>query len=266
MSSQNLIVIDSDSSTKSGRSRKKQKLDRNDDKNGSVLSYGDMKLDDFLKHTDLHKWRYVIDIVSGEQLEAIQILIDERHLAQEEMAEKEMKKLQDKADKEIKEGKVQIKKERQTDGSCDATTSESDVSCRNGWSTDFVIMVGNEKRKMQLLVESETCGDSVMGDVSSTEGSIVELEVQKPPVPVYDLESNNKSVSTDKIFASFTEGEILSLAPASECNIISSDGTVTVSDGSANVATTESTGSEQCQPTDSTEVNIKANKSSRNTV
>ena len=62
-----------------------------------------------MKDPDINKWRYVIDVVSDKDIEAIQILIDERRLAEEEKEKKEMEKQKKKALKEFREGKVNIK-------------------------------------------------------------------------------------------------------------------------------------------------------------
>ena len=55
-------------------------------------------------------------MISDEEVEAIQILIDERHLAEEEKEQKDVAKQQKKAMQEFKQGKTSIKAERQTDG------------------------------------------------------------------------------------------------------------------------------------------------------
>ena len=44
--------------------------------------------EEFMRDPDINKWRYVVDVVSDKDIEAIQILIDERRLAEEEKEKK----------------------------------------------------------------------------------------------------------------------------------------------------------------------------------
>ena len=122
-------------------------------------------LNDFLKKKDLKKWHYVIDMVSPEDIEAIDILITQRR-----------NEVEASLDKEIKEEPV-LKDGKQTDGSCDRTTgSGTDVTdatdatdatdtqkgkqhkkriCRK-LNKEFIVYVGEERTKMRLV----ECSDS----------------------------------------------------------------------------------------------------------
>ena len=118
-------------------------------------------LDAFLKRKDLKKWHYFIDMLSPEDIEAIDILITQRRHEEEEALAKEIKKEQEEDKPVLKDGK-------QTDGSCDRTTgSGTDVTdpkegkqhkkrIRRKLNKEFIVYVGEEKRKM-CLVE---CTDS----------------------------------------------------------------------------------------------------------
>ena len=113
-----------------------------------------------MKDPDVNKWRYVVDVVSDKDIEAIQILIDERRLAEEEKERKDIEKQQKKAMKEFRDGEVNIKSERQTDSSCDkmetgsSTDSSSDKrkTCQKELSKEFYVYtyVGNQKRMLKL--------------------------------------------------------------------------------------------------------------------
>ena len=89
---------------------------------------GIFTLEEFLRDKDINKWRYIVDVIRDEDVEAIDNLIAERHLAEAEKERKELEKEQKKAMKEFKDGKIQIKSERQTDGSCDKTETSSTVT------------------------------------------------------------------------------------------------------------------------------------------
>ena len=135
-----------------------------------------MTLDEFLKHDDLKKWRYIIDIVKEDDVEALQILIDERRLAEDEQKEKQMTKIDKKAKQEIAEGKIKIKQEKQTDGSCDKTSSEESstsnsqkTSCRKKLPKEFFVYtyVGNEKKKLKLVeMDTTQSGEASSQDLS----------------------------------------------------------------------------------------------------
>ena len=71
-------------------------------------------LNEFLKKKDLKKWHQVIDMLSSEDLEAIDILITQRRSEEEAALDKEIK--------EEPEQKPVLKGGKQTDGSCDRTT------------------------------------------------------------------------------------------------------------------------------------------------
>ena len=135
---------------------------RGDDSSASSSDATVLTFEQFMRDPDLKKWQYVIDVISDEEVEAIQILIDERHLAEKEKEQKDIERQQKKAQQEVKKGKTGIKAERQTDGSCDKTESSSGSStdssvgqkkCRKKLAKEFVVytMVGNEKRMLKLI-------------------------------------------------------------------------------------------------------------------
>ena len=68
-----------------------------------------LTFEEFLRDKDVKKWRYLIDLISDEDIEAIQICIDERRRAEEEKEEKDIAKQQKKALKEFNDGKINIK-------------------------------------------------------------------------------------------------------------------------------------------------------------
>ena len=72
-------------------------------------------LNDFLKKKDLKKWIYVIDMVSPEDIEVIDILITQRRNEAEASLDKEIKEEPEGEKPVLKDGK-------QTDDSCDRTT------------------------------------------------------------------------------------------------------------------------------------------------
>ena len=121
-------------------------------------------------------------MISDEDVEAIQILIDERRLAEEEKEQKDVAKQQKKAIQELKQGKTSIKAEHQTDGSCDKTESGSSTDssvgqkkCRKKLLKEFVVytMVGNE-RKMLKLIEMDTDDTSLASGLFMTDKSDVD--------------------------------------------------------------------------------------------
>ena len=134
-------------------------------------------LNEFLKKKDLKKWHQVIDMLSSEDLEAIDILITQRRSEEEAALDKEIK--------EEPEQKPVLKGGKQTDGSCDRTTGtatdatdETDTDtkeekkhkkriCRK-LNREFIVYVGEERTKM-CLVE---CSDS--NNVCETSGSASE--------------------------------------------------------------------------------------------
>ena len=131
---------------------------------------GDYTVDELLKLDGLHKWRYVVDMASNEDCEALEILIIERRQAVAAELEKQIKK--EKIDPNSKDPLV-IKEEKQTDGSCDHTSSlegtekqmtdatdptDSDTSVqvkqkkvRRKLNKEFVMFVGDEKRRIKIL-------------------------------------------------------------------------------------------------------------------
>ena len=144
--------------------------------NGSVekkKGLGDYTVDELLKLDGLHKWRYVVDMASNEDCEALEILITERRQAVAAELEKQIKK--EKNDPNLKDPLV-IKEEKQTDSSCDHTSSlegtekqmtdatdltdvtDFDTSVqvkqkkvRRKLNKEFVMFVGDEKRRIKIL-------------------------------------------------------------------------------------------------------------------
>ena len=124
-------------------------------------------LNEFLKKKDVKKWHYVIDMVSSEDIEAIDILITQRRSEEEVALEKEIKEEQKGEKPVLKDGK-------QTDGSCDRTTgSGTDATdatdatdtkkekqhkkrIRRKLNREFIVYVGEERTKMHLV----ECSDS----------------------------------------------------------------------------------------------------------
>ena len=191
---------------------------------------------------------------------------------------KDMEKQHKKAIKEFRDGKVNIKSERQTDSLCDktetgsSTDSSSDKSktCWKELSKEFYVytFVRNQKRMLKLVemdstesnfvpdrsdmdsvATSDVCGSDVDTDGMTTanetdqeikevtqdsgvetESSIVELEINKKPIVYHSVDTDsdtgngqkgndrNESTSTDKIFASFQSGDMMSVPSASEFN------------------------------------------------
>ena len=124
-------------------------------------------LNDFLKKKDLKKWHYVIDMVSPEDIEAIDILITQRRNEVEASLDKEIKE-------ELEGEKPVLKDGKQTDGSCHRTTGsgtdttdETDATdtkkgkqhkkriCRK-LNKEFIVYVGEERTKLHLV----ECSDS----------------------------------------------------------------------------------------------------------
>ena len=143
-------------------------------KNGSVepekkKGLGDHTVDELLQLDGLHKWQYVVDMASNEDCEALDILIVERREAINAELQKQIKK--EKIDPNVKE--PVIKEEKQTDGSCDRTSSsegtekqatdltdvtDSDTSVkvkqkkvRRKLNKEFIMFVGDEKRRIKVL-------------------------------------------------------------------------------------------------------------------
>ena len=124
-------------------------------------------LNDFLKKKDLKKWIYVIDMVSPEDIEAIDILITQRRNEAEASLDKERKEEPEGEKPVLKDGK-------QTDGSCDRTTGSgtdaTDVTdatdtkkgkqhkkrIHRKLNKEFIVYVGEERTKMHLV----ECSDS----------------------------------------------------------------------------------------------------------
>ena len=200
------IVIDSDDSvptTRSGKKRKSvtqqdqatsKKAKRNDSasKNGvgkgsakrkepssQSTNDGSLTLEEFLRDKDINKWRYIVDVIRDENVEAIDILITKRRLAEAEKERKEIEKEQKKAMKEFKDGKIQIKSECQTDGSCDKTETSSMTgsltensasekkTCHKKLAKEFFVYtyVGNQRKKLKLIEmdsAEETSYESVL--------------------------------------------------------------------------------------------------------
>ena len=129
-------------------------------------------LNDFLKKKDVKKWHFLVDVISQEDCEAIDILLRQRHDEEEEARIKEEEK------------KPVIKKEKQTDGSCDRMTDVTDVTdvtddedrkskkkIRRELSTEFIVFVGPEKRKMKLVAVSDTDSGFTQSEDNTNEES-----------------------------------------------------------------------------------------------
>ena len=137
---------------------------------------GQELLDDFLNRKDIQKWRYVVDVISNEDCEALLILIDEckedevNMLLKEEMKNKLFVK-------------TTIKEEQQTDGSCnrqsDSTgvASEDDIKkrmkCRKNLEGEFYVYtyVGNQKRMLKLIQDDTAESESNKTSAKETETS-----------------------------------------------------------------------------------------------
>ena len=130
-----------------------------------------------MRDKDVKKCRYLIDLISDEDVEAIQICIDERRRAEEEKEEKDIAKQRKKALKEFNDGKINIKTERQTDGSCDRTETESSTdssvqkkTCRKKLLKEFFVYtyIGSQKKRLKPVEMDSTDMDNTDG--SSSEG------------------------------------------------------------------------------------------------
>ena len=119
----------------------------------------------------------MIDLISDEEVEAIQICIDERRRAEEEKEEKDIAKQQKKALKEFNDGQINIKTETQTDGSCDRTETETStdssvqkITCHKKLLKEFFVYtyVGSQKKRLKLVEMDSTDMDNTDG--SSSEG------------------------------------------------------------------------------------------------
>ena len=73
-------------------------------------------LNEFIKKKDVKKWHFLVDVISQEDCETIDILLRQRCDEEEEARIKEEEK------------KPVIKEEKQTDGSCDKTTDATDAT------------------------------------------------------------------------------------------------------------------------------------------
>ena len=71
---------------------------------------GDLTVDEFLKEDGLHKWRYLVDMASNDDCEAVDILINERRDAISAEIEKDLKKAE-KKDSE-KKNRFKLKKKK----------------------------------------------------------------------------------------------------------------------------------------------------------
>ena len=78
-----------------------------------------------MQKQDICKWRYVVDIISDEDCEALLILIEERKEAEANMLLKQLMK-----NKLFEVPK--IKEEQQTDGSCDKQTDSTGSDSGDG--------------------------------------------------------------------------------------------------------------------------------------
>ena len=139
---------------KEGKTKSNGKI-RTETQNG--CEHREETLNEFLKKKDVKKRHYLVDVISQEDCEAIDILLRQRHDEEEEARIKEQ---------EVLDKKLVIKEEKQTDGSCDRTTDVTDATddedrkskkkIRSELSTEFIVFVGPEKRKMKLVAVSDT--------------------------------------------------------------------------------------------------------------
>ena len=163
------------STSKNGRG--KGNIKKTDEESVTSGDNANLTFEEFLRDKDVKKWRYLIDLISDEDIEAIQICIDERGRAEEEKEEKDIAKQQKKALKEFNDGKINIKTERQTDGSCDRTETECSTdssvqkkTCHKKLLKEFFVYtyVGSQKKRLKLVEMDSTDMDNTDG--SSSEG------------------------------------------------------------------------------------------------
>ena len=173
------------------------------------VSPGQEVLDDFLKRKELNKWRYIVDVITDEDCEALLILIEEHKEAEANMLLKEEMKNKPFV-------KAKIKEEQQTDGSCDrqtdSTSLESEdnmkrtMKCRKNLKGEFYVYtyVRNQKKILKLIevdtAESESDKTSgketeISDSDAHSEGqkkissgdSIVEIETDKTEESIQEL-------------------------------------------------------------------------------
>ena len=160
-------------------------------------------LNDFLKKKDLKKWHYVIDMVSPEDIEAIDILITQRQNEVEASLDKEIKE-------EMEGEKPVLKDGKQTDSSCDRTTgSGTDVTdatdatdtkkgkqhkkrIHRKLNKEFIVYVGEERTKMRLV----ECSDS--NSLRETSESDFQILGSASNSNLEESASNSNSEDSDK--------------------------------------------------------------------
>ena len=138
--------------------------------NGSVekkKGLGDYTVDELLKLDGLHKWRYVVDMASNEDCEALEILITERRQAVAAELEKQIKK--EKNDPNSKDP-LMIKEEKQTDGSCDHTSSSEGTEKQMTDLTDLTDVTDSDT---SVQVKQKRLGGNL------TKNSLCLLETKK---------------------------------------------------------------------------------------
>ena len=139
--------------------KKKNAHDKGKQNGSQPAKLKEETLNDFLKKKDLKKWHYIIDMVSPEDIEAIDILITQRQNEVEASLDKEIKE-------ELEGEKPVLKDGKQTDGSCDRTigsgtdvTDATDIKkgkqhkkqIHRKWNKEFIVYVGEERTKMCLV-------------------------------------------------------------------------------------------------------------------
>ena len=190
----------------------KGNIKKTDEESATSGDNANLIFEEFLRDKDVKKWRYLIDLISDEDIEVIQICIDERRRAEEEKEEKDIAKQQKKALKEFNDGKINIKTERQTDGSCDRTETESSTdssvqkkTCRKKLLKEFFVYtyVGFQKKRLKLVEMDSTDMDNTDG--SSSEGyfqfshsDIDDYSTSDACGGDVDMEGNMKANKTDQ--------------------------------------------------------------------
>ena len=145
------------------------------------ISPGEQTLNDFLQKEDICKWRYVVDIISDEDCEALLILIEERKEAEANMLLKEQMK-----NKPFQ--KAKIKEEQQTDGSCDKQTDSTGsdsgeelkkkLKCRKNLEGEFFVYtyVNNEKKMLKLVEVTDSETDKTSEKDTENESDVPQKE------------------------------------------------------------------------------------------
>ena len=159
-------------------------------------------LDAFLKRKDLTKWYDFIDMLSPEDIEAIDIIITQRRNEGEEDLAKEMKKEQEDEKPVLKDGK-------QTDGSCDRTTgSGTDATdpeegkhkkrIRRKLNKEFIVYVGEEKKKMRLVecTDSNSLSETTQSEEEAIDSQIWEVQQTQTRKTMLQIQTRKKVIKS----------------------------------------------------------------------